>query len=59
MSKQVVLTTGALTGIGRAAAMGFAAAGANVVVAGRRRSEYRIRNRHTTCLRIVALSKAS
>src|ERR1700677_1532588 len=35
-SKQVVLVTGALTGIGRATALAFAAAGANVVVAGRR-----------------------
>jgi len=36
MSKQVVLITGALTGIGRATAVAFAAAGANVVVSGRR-----------------------
>ena len=36
MSKQVVLITGALTGIGRAAAVAFAKKGANVVVAGRR-----------------------
>ena len=36
MSTQVVLITGALTGIGRAAAIAFAKTGANVVVAGRR-----------------------
>ena len=36
MSKQVVLITGALTGIGRAAAIEFARKGASVVVAGRR-----------------------
>jgi NAD(P)-dependent dehydrogenase (short-subunit alcohol dehydrogenase family) len=36
MSKQVVLITGALTGIGRAAAVAFAKSGAHVVVAGRR-----------------------
>ncbi|TCV94671.1 NAD(P)-dependent dehydrogenase (short-subunit alcohol dehydrogenase family) [Luteibacter rhizovicinus] len=35
MSKQVVLITGALTGIGRAAAVAFAKKGAKVVVAGR------------------------
>ncbi|MGW6281338.1 SDR family NAD(P)-dependent oxidoreductase [Kribbella sp. NPDC055071] len=34
--KQVVLITGGLTGIGRASAIAFATAGANVVVAGRR-----------------------
>ena len=34
--KQVVLITGALTGIGRASAVAFAKQGANVVVAGRR-----------------------
>jgi NAD(P)-dependent dehydrogenase (short-subunit alcohol dehydrogenase family) len=39
MSKQVVLITGALTGIGRATAVAFAAAGANLVVAGRRQEE--------------------
>jgi NAD(P)-dependent dehydrogenase (short-subunit alcohol dehydrogenase family) len=39
MSKQVVLITGALTGIGRATAMAFASAGANVVVAGRREED--------------------
>jgi NAD(P)-dependent dehydrogenase (short-subunit alcohol dehydrogenase family) len=39
MSKQVVLITGALTGIGRATAMAFAVAGANVVVAGRREED--------------------
>jgi len=36
MTKQVVLITGALTGIGRASAVAFAKKGANVVVAGRR-----------------------
>jgi len=36
MNKPVVLLTGALTGIGRAAALAFARKGANVVVAGRR-----------------------
>jgi len=36
MSSQVVLVTGALTGIGRAAAIAFAKKGAKVVVAGRR-----------------------
>jgi NAD(P)-dependent dehydrogenase (short-subunit alcohol dehydrogenase family) len=36
MSTQVVLITGALTGIGRAAAIAFARNGAKVVVAGRR-----------------------
>jgi NAD(P)-dependent dehydrogenase (short-subunit alcohol dehydrogenase family) len=36
MSAQVVLITGALTGIGRAAAVAFAKKGAKVVVAGRR-----------------------
>jgi NAD(P)-dependent dehydrogenase (short-subunit alcohol dehydrogenase family) len=39
MSKQVVLITGALTGIGRATALAFAASGANVVVAGRREED--------------------
>src|ERR1700734_3602319 len=39
MPKQVVLITGALTGIGRATALVFAAAGANVVVAGRREED--------------------
>jgi NAD(P)-dependent dehydrogenase (short-subunit alcohol dehydrogenase family) len=39
MSKQVVLITGALTGIGRATAVVFAAAGANIVVSGRREKE--------------------
>jgi NAD(P)-dependent dehydrogenase (short-subunit alcohol dehydrogenase family) len=36
MNRPVVLITGALTGIGRAAAVAFAKKGANVVVAGRR-----------------------
>ena len=36
MSNPVVLITGALTGIGRAAAIAFAKKGAKVVVAGRR-----------------------
>lgn len=36
MNQPVVLITGALTGIGRAAAVAFAKKGANVVVAGRR-----------------------
>ena len=36
MSRPVILITGALTGIGRAAAIAFAKAGAQVVVAGRR-----------------------
>src|SRR6188768_3301188 len=36
MNKQVVLITGALTGIGRATALAFARVGANIVVSGRR-----------------------
>jgi NAD(P)-dependent dehydrogenase (short-subunit alcohol dehydrogenase family) len=36
MSKPVVLITGALTGIGRAAAIAFARKGAKIVVSGRR-----------------------
>jgi NAD(P)-dependent dehydrogenase (short-subunit alcohol dehydrogenase family) len=36
MNKPVILITGALTGIGRAAAVAFAQKGANVVVTGRR-----------------------
>jgi NAD(P)-dependent dehydrogenase (short-subunit alcohol dehydrogenase family) len=39
MSKKVVLITGALTGIGRAAAVAFAKTGADIVVAGRRETE--------------------
>src|ERR1700719_4025947 len=39
MSSQVVLITGALTGIGRAAAMIFAQEGAHLVVSGRRDKE--------------------
>ena len=35
MTQQVVLITGALTGIGRATAVAFAGKGANVVVSGR------------------------
>src|ERR1700689_2112593 len=42
MSKKVVLITGALTGIGRATAMAFAAAGADVVVAGRREEDGKV-----------------
>jgi NAD(P)-dependent dehydrogenase (short-subunit alcohol dehydrogenase family) len=37
MSKQVVLITGALTGIGRATALAFAEKGAQIVVSGRRK----------------------
>ena len=39
MNKAVVLITGALTGIGRAAALAFAKDGARVVVSGRREAE--------------------
>jgi NAD(P)-dependent dehydrogenase (short-subunit alcohol dehydrogenase family) len=39
MSDQIVLITGALTGIGRAAALAFARAGASVVVSGRKDAE--------------------
>jgi NAD(P)-dependent dehydrogenase (short-subunit alcohol dehydrogenase family) len=39
MSNQVVLMTGALTGIGRAKAFAFARAGARIVVSGRRQAE--------------------
>ena len=39
MSDQVVLITGALTGIGRAAAFIFAQEGARIVVSGRRDKE--------------------
>jgi NAD(P)-dependent dehydrogenase (short-subunit alcohol dehydrogenase family) len=39
MSHQVVLITGALTGIGRATAVVFAEQGADVVVSGRRDAE--------------------
>ena len=41
MEAQVVLITGALTGIGRAAALAFAGAGARVAVSGRRDKEGR------------------
>src|ERR1700719_3034333 len=39
MNTQVVLITGALTGIGRATAFGFAKEGARVVISGRREAE--------------------
>lgn len=39
MSEQIVLITGALTGIGRAAALAFAREGASVVVSGRQDAE--------------------
>jgi len=39
MSKQVVLITGALTGIGRATSIAFAKAGANIVISGRHSDE--------------------
>ena len=39
MSNQVVLITGALTGIGRATAVAFAEARADVVISGRRADE--------------------
>ena len=39
MNKPVILITGALTGIGRAAALAFAKNGARVVVSGRRQAE--------------------
>ena len=39
MAKKVVLITGALTGIGRAAAIAFAKQGASVVVSGRREED--------------------
>src|SRR5258706_5151336 len=39
MNTQVVLITGALTGIGRAAAVAFAQEGARIVVSGRREKE--------------------
>src|SRR5258706_9134867 len=39
MSNQVVLITGALTGIGRATAIAFAEAGATVVISGRHADE--------------------
>src|SRR5690348_7348715 len=39
MSNQVVLITGALTGIGRATAIAFAEEGAAIVVSGRRQEE--------------------
>src|SRR5260370_21332495 len=39
MNTQVVLITGALTGIGRATAIGFAKEGARIVISGRREEE--------------------
>jgi len=39
MSKQVVLITGALTGIGRATSIAFAKTGANIVISGRHADE--------------------
>ena len=39
MSNQVVLITGALTGIGRASSVAFAKAGANIVISGRHADE--------------------
>ena len=39
MSDQIVLITGGLTGIGRAAALAFAKEGASVVVSGRKEAE--------------------
>jgi NAD(P)-dependent dehydrogenase (short-subunit alcohol dehydrogenase family) len=39
MSDQIVLITGALTGIGRAAALAFAKEGASLVVSGRKETE--------------------
>ncbi|MEA2915590.1 MAG: hypothetical protein QOJ15_7671, partial [Bradyrhizobium sp.] len=39
MSTPVILVTGALTGIGRAAAIAFAREGARLVVSGRREAE--------------------
>src|ERR1700687_583756 len=39
MSKQIVLITGALTGIGRATSIAFAKAGANIVISGRHADE--------------------
>ncbi len=39
MSKQVVLITGALTGIGRATSIAFAKAGVNIVISGRHADE--------------------
>ena len=48
MSSPVVLITGALTGIGRAAAVIFAQEGAKVVVSGRRdRKSTRLNSSHT------------
>jgi NAD(P)-dependent dehydrogenase (short-subunit alcohol dehydrogenase family) len=40
LSPQVVLITGALTGIGRATAVAFARKGAKVVVSGRHDDKY-------------------
>ena len=39
MNTQVVLITGALTGIGRATAFGFAKEGARIVISGRHEEE--------------------
>jgi NAD(P)-dependent dehydrogenase (short-subunit alcohol dehydrogenase family) len=39
MNTQVVLITGALTGIGRATALAFAKEGSRVVISGRREEE--------------------
>jgi NAD(P)-dependent dehydrogenase (short-subunit alcohol dehydrogenase family) len=39
MSNQVVLITGALTGIGRATSIAFAKVGANIVISGRHTDE--------------------
>lgn len=51
MSKQVVLITGALTGIGRATAVVFVAAGANIVVSGA--AKRRAKNSRRNCANSV------